>query len=87
MAEGLKLTDKVSRSALLVDPTLVEVGSQVDEACVRVVKQVPNHDEDRACDSDEGSLMAPSAHEPAIALAQERVGSGGRGGGLAESSL
>ena len=87
VAECLELADEVSASAVLVDALGVEVGAEVVVAGGGVGEEVPDDDEDRAGDRDEGFELAAAFDESAVALAEERVGLGGGGGGLAEGAL
>jgi hypothetical protein len=62
----------------------VVVRAEVDELCVVVGEQRPDDDQDRAADRDDGPLLAATAGDPPISLAEEAVGAGGADGGLAE---
>lgn len=84
MAEGHELTDQVAGPTILVDAPLVEVRAEVDEAGARVIEEVPDDDEDRALDGDEGFHLAHPLHEPAVTGAQEGVGLRGASGSLSE---
>ena len=73
--------------AVLVDVAGVVVAAEVVVAGAAVGEQVPDDDEDGAGDGDEGlELAAPSGQAP-VALAEEGVGAGGRGDGLAQDAL
>jgi hypothetical protein len=63
VAERLKLTNEISGATLLVDSSLVEVGSKVGKASVRIGEQVPDDDQDRTRHGDEGALATSSANE------------------------
>ncbi len=87
MAECLKLANEIAGAAFLVDTSFVKVRTEVDETNVLFCKQVPDDNEHRAGDGNEGTLMTPPSDEPAIALAEEGVGSRSRGGGFAKGPL
>ena len=48
----MKLANEISGAAFLVDASLVEVRTEVDEANVLVCKQVPDDNKHRAGDSN-----------------------------------
>lgn len=87
VAEGSELSDVVTHAAFGVDAAGVVVGSEVVESGERVGQQVPDDDQDGAGDRDQGLELAASFDDPAVALAQEGVGSRGRGGSLAERAF
>jgi hypothetical protein len=53
----------------------------------RVGEQVPDDDQDGAGDGDEHLELAAALDDAPVAFAEEGVGLGGRGGGLAEDAL
>ena len=70
-----------------VDAAGVVVGSEVVEAGGGVGEQVPDDDQDGAGDRDQGLELAAALDDAPVAFAEEGVGLGGRGGGLAERRL
>jgi hypothetical protein len=86
-AQRGELADVVADLAGGVDAMGVVVGSQVVEACGRVGQQVPNDDQDRARDRDEGFELAAAFDQTSVALAEEGVRLGRRSGGFAEHTL
>src|SRR5918994_1527464 len=86
-AERLELADVVAGLAVLVDAVAVEVGAEVVEAGGGVGEQLPDDHQDRAGDGDQGFELADAPDQAAVALAEEGVGLGGRGGDLAEDAL
>ena len=87
VSEGFELVDEVAGLAVLVDAVGVEVGAEVVVAGGGVGEEVPDDDEDRAGDGDERFEFAAAFDEAAVALAEERVGFGGCGGGFAEDAV
>ena len=63
---------------------VVEVRAEVVEARVGVGQQVPDDDQDRAADRDDGLLLPAPAGDAPVALAEEGVGSAGGDRGLAQ---
>ena len=84
VAHGAELGDVVAQSSLGGDSVGVVVGAKVAEAGGRVGQQVPDDDQDGARDRDEGFELAAAFDEAPVAFAEEGVGFGGRGGGLAQ---
>src|SRR4051812_10300612 len=76
VAERFELADEVALPAVLVDALGVEVGAEVAVAGGGFGEQVPDDDEDRSGDRDEGLQLAAAFDEPAVALAEEGVGLG-----------
>ena len=76
--------DVVAQSAFDSDAVGVVVGAEVTEAGGRVGQQVPDDDQDGAGDRDQGFEFAAAFDDAPVALAEEGVGLGGRGGGLTE---
>src|SRR6266511_282507 len=87
VAQRLELADVVAGLAVLVDAVGVVVGAEVVEAGGGVGEQVPDDHQDRAGDGDQGFELADAPGQAAVALAEEGVGLGGRGGDLAEHTL
>ena len=87
VAEGGELGDVVTHAAFDVDVAGVVVGSEVMEAGEGVGEQVPDDDQDGAGDRNQGLELAAAFDDAAVALAEEGVGLGGCGGGLAERAL
>jgi hypothetical protein len=85
--KGFQLADVVAGLVGLVDAAGVVAGAQVGVAGGGVGEQVPDDDQDGAGDSDQGLELAAALDDPPVALAEEGVGLGGRGGGLAEDGL
>ena len=83
VAEGLELPDVVALLAVGADAGVVELGAEVVEAGVGVGQQVPDDDQDRAADRDDGLLLSPAAGDAPVAFAEKGVGLGGGDGGLA----
>ena len=83
-AQRGELTDVVADLAGGVNAMGVVVGSQVVKACGWVGQQVPNDDQDRAGDRDEGFELAAAFDQASVALAEEGVRLGRSGGGFAE---
>ena len=81
---AVELGDVVAHPAFDVDAAGVVVGSEVAEAGCRIVEQVPDDDEDGAGDRDERLEFAAAFDDAPVAFAEEGVGLGGGGGGLAE---
>ncbi|MFC9767103.1 hypothetical protein [Rhodococcus jostii] len=79
--------DVVTHPAFGVDAAGVIVGAEVAEAGKRVGEQVPDDDEDGTGDRDQGFELATVFDEASVAFAEEGVGFGGDGGGLAECAL
>ena len=77
----------VAGLAVLVDAAGVVVGAEVVEAGGGVGEQVPDDHQDRAGDGDQGLELADAPDQAAVALPEEGVGLGGRGGDLAEHAL
>src|SRR5215207_8113044 len=86
VAERLELADEVAGLAALVDAAGVVAGAQVVEAGGGVGEQVPDDDQDGAGDGDQGLELAAALDQAPVALAEEGVGLGGRGGGLAQNT-
>ena len=78
------MADVVAFLALRADAGVVELGAEVVEAGLGVGEQVPDDDQDRAADRDDGLLLAPPPGDPPVALAEEGVGLPGGDGGLAQ---
>jgi hypothetical protein len=57
-AEGFELADVVACLAVRADAVVVEVGAQVVVAGLRIRQQVPDDDQDRAADRDDGLFLA-----------------------------
>src|SRR5512132_1011534 len=70
VAEGLQLAEVVAPGALRVDPGVVEAGAQIVEASGRVGQQVPDDDQDRAADRDDGLLGAATFGQAPVAFSQ-----------------
>lgn len=70
--------------AFRADAGVVEVGAQIDETPLGVGQQVPDDGEDGAADSDDGSLLAASPGDAAVAFAEEGIGPAGVAGRLAQ---
>ena len=87
VAHAPQLGDVVAGSAFGVDAAGVVVGAEVVEAGGGVGEQVPDDDEDGAGDGDERLEFAAAFDDAPVAFAEEGVGLGGRGGGLAERAL
>jgi len=87
VAEGLELANEISRAALLVQSSFIEVRAEVNEAGVLICEEVPDDDEDGSGDRDKGTLMTPSPDEAAITLAKERIGPRSRCAGLAKGRV
>ena len=77
VAEGFELADVVALLALGADAGVVEVRAEVVEADFGVGQQVPDDDQDRAVDRDDGLLLAPPPGDAPITLAKEGVGLSG----------
>src|SRR6266496_4801609 len=86
-AEGFQLADVVAGFLALVDAVGVVVGAQVGIAGGGVGEQVPDDHQDGAGDGDQGLELAAALDQAPVALAEEGVGLGGRGGGLAEDAF
>jgi len=71
IAEGLELADVDALFAVGADAGVVELGAEVVEPCLRVGQQVPNDDQDRAADRDDGLFLAPAPSDAPVALAEE----------------
>ena len=84
VAEGGELGDVVTHAAFDVDAAGVVVGSEVMEAGEGVGEQVPDDDQDGAGDRNQGLELAAAFDDAAVALAEEGVGLGGRGGDLSK---
>ena len=82
-----QLGDVVAVLAFGVDAAGVVVGAEVAEAGGGVGEQVPDDDQDGAGDRDEGLEFAAAFDDAPVAFAEEGVGLGGRGGGLAERAF
>jgi hypothetical protein len=76
VAHGGQLSDVVTHPAFDVDAGGVVVGSEVAESGGGVEKQLPNDDEDRAGDRDQGLEFAAAFDQAPVALAEEGVGLG-----------
>src|SRR5436309_4959629 len=77
----------MSASQVVVVSSGVVVGAEVAVAGCGIGKEVPDDDDDRAGDGDEGFELAAAFDEAAVALAEERVGLRGGGSGLAEGAV
>jgi hypothetical protein len=80
------LVDVVAFLAVVADAGVVEAGAEVVEAGVGVGEQVPDDDQDRAADGDQGLLLAAAFGDTPVAFAKESVGAGGTDGGFAEDA-
>ena len=87
VAEGLQLADVVADCLFGVDAVGVVVDAEVVEACGGVGEQVPDDHQDGAGDRDEGLELAAAFDQASVAFAEEGVGLGRCGGGLAERRL
>src|SRR5262249_8522338 len=87
LAEGFQLTDQVADLAAFVDAGGVVVGAEIGEAFGGIGEQVPDDGEDGSGDGDEGLELAAAFDDAPVAFTEERVGFGGRGGGLAEQAF
>jgi hypothetical protein len=67
----------VAHLAAVADPGVVEAGAQVGVAGIGVGQQMPDDDQDRAADRDDGFVLAAAAGDPPAALAEEGIGAGG----------
>src|SRR6266511_302050 len=83
-AEGFQLADVVAGLAGRVDAAGVVAGAQVVVAGGGVGEQVPDDHQDGAGDGDQGLALAAALDQAPVALPEEGVGLGGRGGDLAE---
>src|SRR5215472_12472274 len=84
VAEGFELADVVALAAFGVDAAGVVAGPEVAELGVGVGEQVPGDDQDGAADGDDGALGAAAAGDAPVSFAEEGVGLGGSGGGVAQ---
>src|SRR6266568_9495671 len=82
--QGFQLPDVVAGLVGFVDAVGVVAGAQVVVAGGGVGEQVPDDDQDGAGDGDQGFELAAALDQTPVALAEEGVGLGGCGGGLAE---
>src|SRR5262249_61126260 len=82
--EGLEVADVVAFGAVGAGVRVVVAWAEVVEAGVVIGQEVPDDDEDRASDGDDGFLVAAAAGDAVVALAQEGVGAAGGDGGFAE---
>src|SRR5262249_33907674 len=87
VAEGLQLADVVAGLAVFVDAAGRGAGPEVAEAGGAAGEQVPDDAQNGAGHGDQGLQLAAALDDPPVALAEEGVGAGGRGGGLAEGTL
>src|SRR5574340_355104 len=87
VAQGGQLGDVVTHAALDVDAQGVVVGPEVVETREWIGQQVPDDDQDRAGDRNQGLELAAAFDDPSVALAEEGVGSRGRGRSLTERAL
>src|SRR6266545_8296703 len=85
--QGLQLPDVVAGFLGFVDAVGVVAGAQVVVAGGGVGEQVPDDDQDGAGDGDQGFELAAAFDQTPVALAEEGVGLGGCGGGLAEDAF
>ena len=85
--ECLQLADVVAGLAIGVGAVGIEVRAQVMEPCGGIGEQVPDDDQDGAGHGDQGFELAAAFDQAPVALAEEGVGLGGRGGGLAEHAV
>ena len=81
------MPEVVADLAVGVGPGGVVVHAQVVEACARVGQEVPDDHEDGAGDRDHGFELAAAFDDASVAFAEEGLGLGGRGGGLAEDAF
>ena len=84
VAEGFELADVCPLAAVRVDALVEEVAAEVGEAGGGVGEQVPDDDQDRTADCDDGFVLAPAAGDPPVPLAEEGVGARGADDGLAQ---
>jgi len=70
----------VAHLAALVDAGGVVARAKVVVAGGAIGQQVPDDDQDRAGDDNEGLELAPAFDQPPVALAEEGIGLAGRGG-------
>ena len=87
VAHRHQLRDVVADLAFGVDPAGVVVGAEVVEPGGGVGEQVPDDDQDGAGDRDQGFEFAAAFDDAPVAFAEEGVGAGGRGSGVAERAL
>ena len=87
VAQGGELRDVVTGSAFNVDAGRVVVGTEVVETGRGVVQQVPDDDQDRPGNSDEGLELAAAFDDAPIAVTEEGVGLGSGCRGLSESTF
>nr|WP_260502437.1 hypothetical protein [Rhodococcus aetherivorans] len=87
VAERGELGDGVADRAFAVAPDGVVVGPEFVEAGAGVGEQVPDDDEDRAGNGDEGLELAAPLDDTPVAFAEESVGLGGGVGCLAECAF
>jgi hypothetical protein len=86
VAEGFELADVAADFPAGVGAAGVAAGTEVVVAGGAVGKEVPDDDEDGAGDGDQGLELATAPDETPVALAQEGIGPGGGGRGLAQDS-
>jgi hypothetical protein len=86
VAEGFELADVVLLAAFGVDPGDVEPWAEIMELGAGVGQQVPGDDQDGAAGGDDGAFGAAAAGDAPVPFAQEGVGLGGAGGGVARQA-
>jgi len=87
VSERLELMYQVSDLAVRVCAVGVVVGSEITVTRGRIGEQMPDDDQDRSGDRDEGFEFAASFDQPPVALAEEGAGFGSDRGGLAEHAF
>src|SRR5215472_9237297 len=85
-SERFQLADVVACLLGFVGAAGVVAGAEFAEADDAAGQQVPDDDQDGPGDGDQGLELAAAADDPPVAFAEEGVGAGGAGGGLAEQA-
>src|SRR5512133_1052540 len=86
-SECRELSDVAASSAVGVGAARVVVRAEILIAGGWVGQELPDDDQDGAGDGDEGLELAAAFDDAPVAFAEEGVGAGGRGGGLAQDTF
>src|SRR5512133_4386888 len=86
-SECRELSDVAASSAVGVGAARVVVRAEILIAGGWVGQELPDDDQDGPGDGDEGLELAAAFDDAPVAFAEEGVGAGGRGGGLAQDTF
>src|SRR5215472_18053877 len=84
VAQRCQLADVVADLALGTGVAWVELRAQVVEAGIGIGQQMPDDDQQRPADRDDGLLRAAASSDPPVALTEEGLGVTGRDRSLAQ---